>query len=99
MSGEVLKSDAQQISEHGHVDGQSPEVVGKVSFRKHALDQIYHDLKEKNENVLRQTRSLAPFRQHARTDIIGILYTIRIYIGIIFIMVCTAKYRSLVERV
>lgn len=45
MSGEVLQSDTQQVPEHGHVDGQSSEIVGEVALWKYTFDQVYHYLR------------------------------------------------------
>lgn len=42
--GQSGQADAQQVAEHGHVDGQAPEVVREVGLGQDALDQVDHHL-------------------------------------------------------
>ena len=35
---------AQQVAEHGHVNGEAAQTVGEVALRQQTLDQVDHDL-------------------------------------------------------
>ena len=53
MAGELRQMDSQQLSEHGHVHGEGPQIVGEVALRQHVVHQVDHHLEKQTHGNLR----------------------------------------------